>query len=300
VGRPKGKESAQALVVRTALHVDESTAQITAESDPIPTIVHGLPTVVQSISLNMNRPNFTVNPTSCEPKLVTGSATSTLGDVAPFSQRFQVGACGALGFKPSLKLSLKGSTKRTGNPALKAVLTYPKGSYANIAKTQVTLPHSAFLEQSHIRTVCTRVQFAAKACPAGSIYGSARAVSPLLDQPLEGPVYLRSSSNKLPDLVVDLKGQIEVVLDGKVDTGKEDGLRTTFQSVPDAPVSKFTLNLDGGKKGLIVNSENLCSPKAKVKAVSNLTAQNGKTYNTNPVVANSCGKKSKQKKGSKK
>jgi hypothetical protein len=250
---------------------------------------------IRSIDLNMNRNQFSLNPTSCEPKQVTGQVISTLGNVANLTNRFQVGACGALAFKPSLKLSLKGATKRAGNPALRAVITYPKGDNANIAKTQVTLPHSAFLEQSHIRTVCTRVQFAVDACPKGSIYGSARAVSPLLDQPLEGPVYLRSSSNKLPDLVVDLKGQIEVVLDGKVDTGKEDGLRTTFQSVPDAPVSKFILNLDGGKKGLIVNSENLCSPKAKVKAVSNLTAQNGKTYDTQPRVANSCGKKAKKK-----
>jgi hypothetical protein len=259
-----------------------------------------LPTVVQSISLQMNRPDFTLNPTSCDQKSITGSAISPLGQVAPLAVPFQVRACNALDFKPQLKLRLKGSIKRTANPKLIANVTYPKqGTYSNIAKAQVTLPHSAFLEQSHIRTVCTRVQFAAKACPAGSIYGSARAVSPLLDQPLEGPVYLRSSSNKLPDLVVDLKGQIEVVLDGKVDTGKEDGLRTTFQSVPDAPVSKFTLNLYGGKRGLIVNSENLCSPKAKVKAVSNLTAQNGKTYDTHPKVGNSCGKKSK-KKGSKK
>jgi hypothetical protein len=286
--------------VRTALYVNPETAQVHAVSDPFPRILQGIPLDLRSIDLSMGRPDFILNPTDCNPMAILGSATSTAGNVAPLSARFQVGGCNGLGFKPTLKLSLKGATKRTGNPALRAVVTYPKGSYANIAKTQVTLPHSAFLEQSHIRTVCTRVQFAAKVCPAGSVYGSARAVSPLLDQPLEGPVYLRSSSNKLPDLVVDLKGQIEVVLDGKVDTGKEDGLRTTFQSVPDAPVSKFMLNLDGGKKGLIVNSENLCSPKAKVKAVSNLTGQNGKTYDTQPKVANSCGKKSKKKKGSKK
>jgi hypothetical protein len=97
----------------------------------------------------------------------------------------------------------------------------------NIASAQVTLPHSEFLDQAHIATVCTRVQFAAHACPPASVYGQATAYTPLLDQPLSGPVYLRSSSNKLPDLVADLGGQIEVALDGRVDTGKGGGIRNT-------------------------------------------------------------------------
>jgi hypothetical protein len=287
------------IVVRTALYVDEVSTQITAKSDPIPTIVHGLPTVVQSIALNMNRPNFTLNPTSCDLKQITGSATSTLGNVAPLSERFQVGACNALGFAPKLVLNLKGGTRRSTFPALKATLTYPKGSYANIKRAQVTLPHSEFLEQGHIGTVCTRVQFAAKACPKASIYGKARAISPLLDRPLSGPVYLRSSSNKLPDLVAELNGQIDVTLDGKIDTGKGGGIRNTFQAVPDAPISKFVLELKGGKKGLLVNSKNLCSPQAEVNAIADFTAQNGKVHNTTPTVTNSCVKKSKDNKKSK-
>jgi hypothetical protein len=135
------------------------------------------------------------------------------------------------------------------------------------------------------------VQFAAKQCPPGSVYGFAKAWSPLLDKPLEGPVYLRSSSHKLPDLVASLDGQIHVDLDGRIDTGHNGGIRNTFEMVPDAPVSKFVLEMQGGKKGLLVNSENLCSPQAKTNAVVNLTAQNGKLHDTTPAVGNSCGGK---------
>src|SRR4029077_3052007 len=194
--------------------------------------------------------------------------------------------------------SLKGSTKRGGHPALRAVLKMKPGE-ANIAKISVALPHSEFLAQSHIKTVCTRVQFAAGAgngaeCPKGSIYGFARAKTPLLDNPLEGPVYLRSSSNPLPDLVVALHGQIDVDLDGRIDS-KNGGIRTTFDTVPDAPVSEFVLSMEGGKKGLIENSTDICqgTHKAQVKA----TAQNGKLSETAPALQAECGKKAKKKGG---
>jgi uncharacterized repeat protein (TIGR01451 family) len=280
------------VLVRTALYVNPETAQIHAVSDPIPTILEGIPLDVRSITLKMARPNFTLNPTNCEPLSFTGSALSVLNVSAPLTQRFQVGGCPALAFKPKLKLSLKGSTKRAGHPALKAVLTMPPGS-ANVAKAQVTLPHSEFLDQGHIGTVCTRVQFAegstpGEKCPPASIYGFARATTPLLDKPVEGPVYLRSSSHKLPDLVAALNGQIQVALAGKVDTGKNGGIRNSFEVVPDAPVSKFTLSMQGGRKGLLENSENLCSPKAKTKAIADFTAQNGKLSDTEPAVKVKC------------
>jgi hypothetical protein len=156
-----------------------------------------------------------------------------------------------------------------------------KPGSANIASAQVTLPHSAFLGQAHIKNVCTRVQFAANACPPGSRLGFARAITPLLDHPLEGPVYLRSSSHELPDLVADLNGQITVVLDGRVDSVNER-LRNTFEVVPDAPVSKFTLNLAGGKRSLVENSTDLCEGKHRALAV--FTGQNGKVSTTEPVV----------------
>ncbi len=292
------------VMVRTALQVDPETAQIHAVSDPFPTILQGIPLDLRSVTVNLARPEFTLNPTSCDPAQITGNALAASGQSAALTSPFQVGGCSALKFKPKIAISLKGGTKRNKYPALKAVVTYPKGgSYANIASAQVTLPHSAFLEQGHIGTVCTRVQFAADQCPKASVYGFAKAITPLLDKPVEGPVYLRSSSHELPDLVASLDGQVNVDLAGRVDTGKGGGIRNTFEAVPDAPVSKFTLEMKGGKKGLLVNSENIC--RKPQKAIVSFTAQNGDAYSAQPLIKNDCGKKAKKrgakgKKGGKK
>jgi hypothetical protein len=114
-----------------------------------------------------------------------------------------------------------------------------------------------------------------------------------LDQPLQGPVYLRSSSNKLPDLVASLDGQIQIDLAGRIDSVNAR-IRNTFEMVPDAPVSKFELTMQGGKKGLLVNNTNLC--KAKPRADVKFDGQNGKVHDTQPLVEVDCGKKRKGKK----
>ena len=285
------------VVVRAALRVDPTTAQIEAVADPLPQIIQGIPLDLRSLAVNLDRPGFTLNPTSCETKQISATATSPSGAAAPLQNRFQVGGCGALGFKPKLKLSLKGSTQRNGHPALRAVVTVPKkGSFANIAKAQVGLPHSEFLDQSNIGAVCTQPQLKADACPKKAIYGRAKAWTPLLDKPLEGPVYLGVGfGHKLPDLVADLNGQIRILLHGKVDTDKQEGIRNTFETVPDAPVSKFILEMKGGKKGLIVNSTDIC--KGTHKAEVDFKAQNGKTKSFKAPIATSCGGGGKKTKG---
>ena len=276
------------MVSRVALRVDPDTAQIHAVSDPLPQILDGIPLDVRSIAITMGRPQFTLNPTSCDPMQVTGSALSALGQSAALSDPFQVGGCSQLPFKPRLSLALKGGTRRASHPKLIAGLK-AKGGEANVAVAQVKLPPSAFLDQAHIRTVCTRVQFAVNACPKGSIYGTASATTPLLSDPLSGNVYLRSSNHKLPDLVVALKGPaslpIEIDLDGKTDSVK-GALRNTFEAVPDAPVSSFHLELFGGKRGLVINSRNLCAHTYKAEV--NLTGQNGKVFDTEPAVGTDC------------
>jgi hypothetical protein len=279
------------VVVRTALRVDPESAVITAVSDPIPTILHGIPLDLRDVWVNLDRSGFTLNPTNCEELGFTGSASSPSGASAPLSARFQAVSCAALGFKPRLALSVKGGTKRGAYQRLKAVLNAKPGE-ANIGKVSVALPHSEFLAQEHIRTICTRVQFAADQCPAGSIYGQATAYTPLLEQPLSGPVYLRSSNNPLPDLVAALHGQIDIDLVGRIDSVK-GGIRNTFESVPDAPVSKFVLEMKGGKKSLLVNSRNLC--KSTNKATVNMTGQNGKAHDFRPVLKSSCKQGKKQK-----
>jgi hypothetical protein len=289
------------VVVRAPLFVNPETTQITARSDEIPHILRGIPLKLRSIEIKVDRGGFSLNPTSCNPMTASSTLSDLSGATASPSNRFQVGGCAALPFKPGLRLQVIGKTHRNSKPRLKAVLTARPGE-ANIRRAQVNLPHSEFLEQNHVKTVCTRVQFAegdgnGSACPRGSIYGHAKAWTPLLAEPLEGPVYLRSSANKLPDLVAALDGQIDIALDGKVDSGKNRGIRNTFEVVPDAPVSRFVLEMSGGKKGLLVNSENLCSPRAKRRALVRLTGQNGKVHAFKPTVANGCGKKGRRKGG---
>ncbi len=160
------------------------------------------------------------------------------------------------------------------------------------------MPGTEFIDNAHIQNPCTRVQFNANQCPKGSILGKAKATSPLLDAPLEGPVYFRSNGGErlLPDIVVDLKGQIHATVVGFVDA-KKARLRTTFKDLPDAPVTKFTIDLKGGKAGLLVNSANLCAKQRRAKL--SLTAQNGLQRKSEPVVKTSC-KKHKGKKKHKK
>jgi hypothetical protein len=289
------------VVVRTALYVDSETAQIHAVSDPLPTIMDGIQLDVRSIAVALDRPSFTLNPTSCDPKTITGLASAALGPAAALSSPFQVGGCSALPFKPDLRLKLKGGTKRSDHPALTAVATAKPGE-ANIASVSAALPHSEFLDQAHIKTICTRVQFTAGAvpgekCPAASVYGRATATTPLLAEPLSGPVFLRSSSHPLPDLVAALHGQVDVVVAGRVDS-VHGGIRNSFEAVPDAPVTKFTLEMQGGKKGLIVNSRDIC--KTPQRATVLMEAQNGKTHDFKPVIKNSCKKKHKGHKKSSK
>jgi len=279
------------VVNRVAVDVDPVTAAVKAVSDPLPQIIGGIPLRLRSVLIDLDRKDFTLNPTSCDPFEVDSRLSGTEGTVATPSSHFQVANCDTLGYEPKLRTVVKGPVKRGGNPALTATLTQNPNGEANTAKAVVTLPHSEFLDQSHIRTICTRVQFAADNCPAASIYGRARAITPLLDTPVEGPVYLRASSNLLPDLVAALKGPaslpIEVDLVGKIDSPNQQ-IRTTFAQVPDTPVSKFVLEMQGGKKGLLVNSTNLCAKQQRVDA--KLTGQNGASANQKPALEASCGK----------
>jgi hypothetical protein len=276
------------VIVRAALRIDPHSARATVVSDPLPQIFAGVPIAYRDLRVDVDRPRFTLNGTSCRPSAVAARLESTLAEPAIFSHRFQLADCPALPFHPRLRLRLRGAVHRRAHPALIATLRARPGD-ANIARAQVKLPKAAFLDNSHIGTVCTRVQFAARACPPDSIYGRASLRTPLLDYPLTGNVYLRSSSHPLPDLVVDLRGPgpdpIEIVLDGRSDSA-HGALRSTFAAIPDAPVSTFHLELFGGKRGLIEISSGFCAaPRASVK----LDGQNGRIYDTTPKLSADCG-----------
>jgi hypothetical protein len=291
------------VVVRVALFVDPETARVHAVSDPIPHVFGGALLDVRSINVKLDRPKFSLNPTNCSAFATSGALRgggSNPLDPAAFSSfavssPFRVNGCENLEFKPKLFMRIFGGTRRAKSPKLRAVLLARDGD-ANIGRSAVKLPKPIFLEQASLANVCTRVQFAAHDCPKDSIYGFAEATTPLLDGPLKGPVYLRSSSHELPDLVVALNGQVDVVLDGRIDSVK-GRMRTTFDTVPDVPVSKFVLTIKGGKKrGLLVNSTNLCAKKYKV--IARFTGQNGKKANQKPKLRTPC--KKHHKKGKKK
>ncbi|MDX6622184.1 MAG: hypothetical protein QOE75_116 [Solirubrobacterales bacterium] len=283
------------VVIREGLNLDPTTgeAQVDGSSSaPIPQILEGIPLRLRDLRVSIDRPEFTLNATSCEPLSLRATLFGSGGSVAARSTRYQASSCASLLFKPKLNISLKGGTKRAQHTALKAVLTPRKGD-ANVGSSVVVLPRSQQIDNAHVENPCTRDQFAAEACPRGSILGTAKAVSPLLDAPLEGLVYFRSNGGArlIPDVVVDLRGQFRIVLVGFVDTitpNTNPRLRTRFLTVPDAPVSKFTLSLYGGKRGLLVNNRNLC--RSKQVAELRLSGQNGRQHNTKPVLATSCKK----------
>lgn len=277
------------VVVRVALQVDPHTAQVTAVSDPLPQILEGIPITYRDVRIEIDRPKFALNPTNCNVLEAAGTATSFTGTSAELSSRFQVGGCRKLPFKPKLRLALTGAMGRTGNPALSAKLTMPPHG-ANIKRVRVTLPMGEQIDNAHINNPCTRVQFNEEACPPKSVLGFARAMSPLLDKPLEGPVYFRSNGGArlLPDLVADLRGQIHLTLVGYIDS-KNERIRSTFAVVPDAPVSKFTLHLYGGNRGLLTNSRSLCG--SPIRAMVEFQGQNGKVADSNRRIGSSCGRK---------
>jgi len=281
------------VVVRVPLFLNPATAQINPRTNAIPDVFGGAKLDLRSIFVTVNRKDFTLNGTNCRKGATAGTIAGGGGDPAnpaafsafPVSDPFQATGCRKLKFRPKLNVRLFGKTQRAKHPKLRAVLK-ARGKDANIRKASVALPHALFLDQASLATVCTRVQFAADNCPKRSIYGKARAFSPLLGKPLEGPVYLRSSNNTLPDMVAHLEGQVTIDLAGRIDSFR-GGIRTTFGRVPDVPVSKFVLTLPGGKKGLLVNSRNLCADP--VRAIVRLKAQNGKKVNRQPKLRTPCG-----------
>jgi hypothetical protein len=299
------------VAVRQALRVDPETGEVFIDatgSDPIPHIVDGVATHIRDLRVYVDRPEFTLNPTSCTR---TSTSSTVLGsgldfasdaDDNPFvsTSPFQAADCAALPFGPKLSFRLKGGTQRGQNPSLLAHVAMNGIGEAAISYAQVALPRSEFLDNSHIGTVCTRVQFRAgdvpgEKCPAASVYGHVSATTPILEGPLEGPIFLRSSEHKLPDLVAALHHrEIDVSLVGRVDSVKGGGIRNTFEFVPDAPVTSADFVFDGAAKGLLENSTNIC--KGKHLATVKLKGHNGKVSNYKAPLKAKCGKKGSTRK----
>jgi hypothetical protein len=272
------------VVVRVALNVDPETAQVKAVSDTIPDVFGGVKLDIRRIDVSISRKNFTLNPTTCREPLPIKSAIfgggSDPADPAAWVAKatespFRARECKRLKFKPKFFARIFGGdnqTRRAANPKFRAIFDAREGD-ANLRRAAFILPRATILDQSHIQTICTRVQLASDTCPQKAIYGNAKATSPLLKGSLKGPVYLTSSNNPLPDLLVDLRGQVDIQLRGVI-SSQNARLKTVFRSTPDVAVNKFTLTMKGGNRGLLVNSQNLCDrPRS---GFLNLKAQNSR------------------------
>jgi hypothetical protein len=218
---------------------------------------------------------------------VNATVAGSNGAGASPSTAFQARGCETLGFKPRLALRLLGPTRRSAFPKLRATLT-PRAGDANIARAAITLPPTEFLENAHIQAICAPARYAARTCPPKSIYGHAKAWSPLLDRPLEGPVYLRASDHTLPDLAASLDGQFHIDAVGRIDSVR-GRIRGTLEALPDVPISKFVLTMAGGRKGLLVNNTELC--KARPRAGALFEGHNGVVRTVQPLVRADCGGK---------
>ena len=302
------------VVTREALRIDPRTAEVEADgssSDPIPHILAGIPLKVRDVRVYVDKPTFTLNPTSCEEMATEATlwsggneVFSSLDDAAhSLSARFQAANCLNLGFKPRLKLLLRGGTRRGAFPALHLVYLPRVDNQANLSRLVLRFPHSEFIEQGHFRTICTRVQFAAgegfgSECPKGSVYGQVKVWTPILDQPLTGKVFLRSSNHNLPDVVLALEGPASLPVQFEAATridSVKGGLRAIAAALPDVPLTRVVVDMQGGQKGLFVNSTDLCRSKHRSTVRSN--AQNGRRSALNPLLRAQCGKQKRKTQG---
>jgi hypothetical protein len=296
------------VVVRQAIYVDPTDAHLNIVSDPLPTIVKGVPLRLRSVNVDVDRPGFTINPTSCADKVVKATFTSIEGVVSTSTERFQAAECKSLAFTPKLAFTLTGKGQTTGgkHPGLKSVLTQGRGQ-SNMRKVEVKLPLSLALDPKNAvsDTLCSfeEGQKANPRCPKSSIVGTAVATTPVLNRPLRGSVFfvknVRINSagrpvRTLPTLLIALRG--EVSLNVRAKTSVSGGhLVTTFPVVPDAPVSRFALTLKGGRKGILTVSQgNLCRRKQVSSKL--LLAHNGKRIDGGVTMKTPCGSKKKSKK----
>ncbi len=294
------------VVVRQQLMVDPIDAHVDVVSDPLPTVVKGVPVRLRSLHVAVDRKNFVLNPTSCQSKTILATFKAPNGSVFTADSPFGAIGCAGLPLKPRLKIGLtgKGQTTDGKHPGVRAQVVQRKGD-ANLKRVQVRLPLSLALDPDNAQALCefkdgTKVD---PVCPKGSIVGRAKAVTPLLDQPLSGPVYFVKNVRKdaktgreirtLPMLVIPLRGEngIRLNLKGASSVSSSDQLVNTFAAIPDAPVTRFDLSIEGGKNGILVTNGNLC--RRKQVANVQIDGQNSKASDRNTTLTTSCKKAKK-------
>lgn len=273
------------VVVRASIQVDRHTAQLRVVSDTLPRILEGIPLQLRDLRVTIDRAKFMVNPTDCRQKAVVARVTSTGGMTAQASDRFQVGGCAKMRFKPRMRLVVgaKGRTHAGTSTPFTAILRQPARA-ANLKSVVVSLPSSLNARLEVVNAACTQQEFAAGDCEDARA-GTAVAATPLLNAPLRGGVYFVKDGNKpvgsLPNLVVALRGQVDVDLVGKITIPGGRRLATRFGAIPDVPISSFKLTLVSGSRGPLGVAENLCSVSSgRAKALVIMHGQNGTVRRT--------------------
>ncbi len=279
------------IVVRAAVSVDPHTAQITVVSDPLPTMVDGIPLQVKTVNVSIDRQSFMFNPTNCEPLSVGGTLSSTQGASAAVSSRFQAANCAALPYKPVFAVSTQAKTSKHEGASLTVKGTFPAGN-ANTRSVAVVLPKQLPARLTTIQQACPEATFAANpaSCPAGSDIGIATATTPILATPVSGPAYLVSHGGAaFPDVVAILQAEgVTVDLVGSVNIRK--GITSSdFATVPDAPIGSFALTLpEGPHSGLAAvlpasAKGSLCGTSLSMPFT--ITGQNGAVLKQNEKIA---------------
>jgi hypothetical protein len=308
------------VVVRNQLKIDSDDAQVHVVSDEIPDTLAGIPLRLRDIQLSIDKPGFMQGPTNCSPLTVNAQITGSDGGSANLSKPFQMAGCAALPFNPTLSASIlngRSGTTRSSHPALQVNVGGTPGG-ANILGADVLLPPAFQVDQANLGNLCSESELASNQCAGRNTIGSASATTPLLDQPLSGPVYAVSGSGGLPRLAMILNGPASqpVQLIVRADTvTRGNQIASVISAAPDAQINGFTLTIDGGSTGYLVNNTNLCSTTKKAKkkkgkkgkkkqvrtsqvASATFTGQNGATSNRSTTIAMDCPaiKKAKKKK----
>jgi hypothetical protein len=265
------------VVVRAAIRVDPHDSHLTVASDPLPTILQGIPLRLRRVDVAVGRDQFMFNPTSCSPLSVGATLTSAGGATQALSTPFQVSGCERLAFKPKLTASTSGLASRHSGASLHVKVAQGPGE-ANIRSVAVTLPRQLPARLTTINKACLEATFAADpaTCPPESHVGTATAATPVLSQPLSGPAYLVSHGGAgLPSLEVILRGQgITVDLSGSIAISPKGVTSSTFPAVPDVPIRSFELDLPRGPFSALAAPADLCAPTLTMPTT--ITGQNGK------------------------
>jgi hypothetical protein len=286
------------VVVRARIDIDSNTAALTVTTDPLPQILDGIPLRLRTTNVTIDRPGFIFNPTNCAQQAITATVSGSQGTQTQVSAPFAVSGCAGIHFGPKFTVSTSGKTSRANGASLDAKVVFPAGAQSNIASVKVALPKQLPSRLTTLQKACTAAQFESNpaGCPAASIIGSAKAITPILPVPLMGPVYFVSHGGEaFPSLIVVLQGYgVRVDLTAATFISRQGITSSTFKTVPDVPVNSFELYLPEGKYSALAANGNLCQSKLVMPTL--FVAQDGaQLKQSTPIGVTGCPKAKKAK-----